>query len=299
MDNKVACKYCGEMIDPDAGYCPVCGAVNKDLFRHDPNKEYCKFCGSELSGNETFCLVCGTPVRRVLAGNGTKRSSIDDIVPDLKKKEGTEIPKPENEDLQAASDDERGAGKEEEPLNFLEKAARKQQQYARREEELEQRRIEETRAFNEEKEKLRVSATQAYGDARQTTQTYGAGRQTTQTYGAGRQATQTYGANVSPDKAVSQTTKSYESASSQQEDADYERLKSQAEEAGVSVEEMRLFEQVKANFETENETYPDDYNDINMVDATKDFYSNFYHFDLSDDDAKQILLDSGLKESNL
>ena len=89
MDNKVACKYCGEMIDPDAGYCPVCGAVNQDLIGHDPNKEYCKFCGSELSGNETFCLVCGTPVRRVLAGNGTKRSSIDDIVPDLKKKEKT------------------------------------------------------------------------------------------------------------------------------------------------------------------------------------------------------------------
>ena len=277
MDNKVACKYCGEMIDPDAGYCPVCGAVNKDLFRHDPNKEYCKFCGSELSGNETFCLVCGTPVRRVLAGNGTKRSSIDDIVPDLKKKEGTEIPKPENEDLQAASDDERRAGKEEEPLNFLEKAARKQQQYARREEELEQRRIEETRAFNEEKEKLRVSATQAYGDARQTTQTYRAGRQTTQTYGAGRQATQTYGANVSPDKAVSQTTKSYESASSQQEDADYERLKSQAEEAGVSVEEMRLFEQVKANFETENETYPDDYNvnDYAQFDYAQSRYGAF------------------------
>lgn len=277
MDNKVACKYCGEMIDPDAGYCPVCGAVNKDLFRHDPNKEYCKFCGSELSGNETFCLVCGTPVRRVLAGNGTKRSSIDDIVPDLKKKEGTEIPKPENEDLQAASDDERRAGKEEEPLNFLEKAARKQQQYARREEELEQRRIEETRAFNEEKEKLRVSATQAYGDARQTTQTYGAGRQTTQIYGAGRQATRTYGANVSPDKAVSQTTKSYESASSQQEDADYERLKSQAEEAGVSVEEMRLFEQVKANFETENETYPDDYNvnDYAQFDYAQSRYGAF------------------------
>ena len=251
MDNKVACKYCGEMIDPDAGYCPVCGAVNKDLFRHDPNKEYCKFCGSELSGNETFCLVCGTPVRRVLAGNGTKRSSIDDIVPDLKKKEGTEIPKPENEDLQAASDDERGAGKEEEP--------------------------QETRAFNEEKEKLRVSATQAYGDARQTTQTYGAGRQTTQIYGAGRQATQTYGANVSPDKAVSQTTKSYESASSQQEDADYERLKSQAEEAGVSVEEMRLFEQVKANFETENETYPDDYNvnDYAQFDYAQSRYGAF------------------------
>ena len=45
--------------------------------------------------------------------------------------------------------------------------------------------------------------------------------------------------------------------------------------------------------------YPDDYKDINMVDATKEFYSNFYHTDLSDDDAKQMLIDSGLKESNL
>ena len=45
--------------------------------------------------------------------------------------------------------------------------------------------------------------------------------------------------------------------------------------------------------------YPEDYKDIDMVSATKEFYSNFYHFDLSDDQAKQILLDSGLKESNL
>ena len=41
------------------------------------------------------------------------------------------------------------------------------------------------------------------------------------------------------------------------------------------------------------------YKDINMVEATKEFYSNFYHFDLSDDQAKEILLNSGLKESNL
>ena len=45
--------------------------------------------------------------------------------------------------------------------------------------------------------------------------------------------------------------------------------------------------------------YPDDYKDINMVDATKEFYSNFYHFDLSDDQAKEILTGSGLKESDL
>jgi iron complex transport system substrate-binding protein len=45
--------------------------------------------------------------------------------------------------------------------------------------------------------------------------------------------------------------------------------------------------------------YPEDYKDINMVDTTKEFYSEFYHVDLSDDDAKEILLSSGLKESNL
>ena len=45
--------------------------------------------------------------------------------------------------------------------------------------------------------------------------------------------------------------------------------------------------------------YPEDYQGIDMVSVTKEFYSNFYHIDLSDDDAKQILLGSGLKESDL
>ena len=45
--------------------------------------------------------------------------------------------------------------------------------------------------------------------------------------------------------------------------------------------------------------YPDKYSNINMVDATKEFYSNFYHYDLSDDEAKDILTSSGLKESDL
>lgn len=45
--------------------------------------------------------------------------------------------------------------------------------------------------------------------------------------------------------------------------------------------------------------YPDEYKEINMVDTTKEFYSNFYHIDLSDDQAKEILADSGIKESNL
>jgi iron complex transport system substrate-binding protein len=45
--------------------------------------------------------------------------------------------------------------------------------------------------------------------------------------------------------------------------------------------------------------YPDKYKDINMVDVTKEFYSEFYHVDLSDGDAKQILLDSGINQANL
>lgn len=45
--------------------------------------------------------------------------------------------------------------------------------------------------------------------------------------------------------------------------------------------------------------YPDQYSDIDMVSVTKEFYSEFYHFDLSDDQAKEILLGSGLKKENL
>ena len=45
--------------------------------------------------------------------------------------------------------------------------------------------------------------------------------------------------------------------------------------------------------------YPDLYSDIDLVSATREFYSDFYHIDLSEDQAKQILLDSGLTEENL
>ena len=45
--------------------------------------------------------------------------------------------------------------------------------------------------------------------------------------------------------------------------------------------------------------YPEVYSDIDLVQATREFYSNFYHFDLSDAQSREILLDSGLKEENL
>jgi iron complex transport system substrate-binding protein len=45
--------------------------------------------------------------------------------------------------------------------------------------------------------------------------------------------------------------------------------------------------------------YPEEFKDLDMLSTTKEFYSNFYHFDLSDDQAKEILSGSGIKESNL
>lgn len=44
--------------------------------------------------------------------------------------------------------------------------------------------------------------------------------------------------------------------------------------------------------------YPELYSEINMVNVTKYFYSEFYHINLSDGQAKEILLKSGLKEEN-
>lgn len=45
--------------------------------------------------------------------------------------------------------------------------------------------------------------------------------------------------------------------------------------------------------------YPDQYDNIDLVEVTQDFYSKFYHTDLNTQQTKQILLNSGLKEKNL
>lgn len=50
---------------------------------------------------------------------------------------------------------------------------------------------------------------------------------------------------------------------------------------------------------TANVIYPDEFGDLNIVEITQEFYSEFYHVDLSQEEAKQMLLDSGLKEKNL
>lgn len=41
--------------------------------------------------------------------------------------------------------------------------------------------------------------------------------------------------------------------------------------------------------------YPDKFNDLNLIKLTKDFYTDFYHYNLTDDEAKSIITSSGLK----
>ncbi|OWT32644.1 iron ABC transporter substrate-binding protein [Methanobrevibacter sp. 87.7] len=45
--------------------------------------------------------------------------------------------------------------------------------------------------------------------------------------------------------------------------------------------------------------YPEKYKDINLTSETKEFYKEFYHIDLSDNDIKEILKGSGLNETNM
>ena len=45
--------------------------------------------------------------------------------------------------------------------------------------------------------------------------------------------------------------------------------------------------------------YPEKYKDINLKEVTKQFYKDFYHYDLSDQELTKLLKDSGLKEENM
>lgn len=45
--------------------------------------------------------------------------------------------------------------------------------------------------------------------------------------------------------------------------------------------------------------YPDKYTDLNLKDLTKEFYTNFYHYDLSEQELSSILNKSGLSSENL
>ncbi|WP_409200080.1 iron ABC transporter substrate-binding protein [Methanobrevibacter sp. DSM 116169] len=45
--------------------------------------------------------------------------------------------------------------------------------------------------------------------------------------------------------------------------------------------------------------YPDEYGDLDLKEATQEFYEEFYHVDLDDEEVEKILLGSGIKKENL
>lgn len=270
MEKKTVCKYCGEVIDVRDGFCPVCGAVNRIQAEQDPDKKYCRFCGGELGVVEEYCKICGTPVRRRIEIESTKRPAPREA--DLKEKKGRETDHLSSDSASSPSEEDGndGAGKDK-SLSFLQKAAMKQREDAELERRYEEKKNEETRAFREENEKLKVSATQAYGKSPKTSRNNDIKIQSTQVYGSDArpvqaqdnslQSTQPYNGNMPPAGNAE----------------DINRLEKEAAEAGVSVEEILLFEQAKSNFESENETYPDDYNvnDYDQFDYSQSRYGSF------------------------
>ena len=61
MSEKIKCRNCGRLTEPENRFCPSCGAVLQTEFRQEPGKEYCPFCGSEIPDGAAACPVCGTP----------------------------------------------------------------------------------------------------------------------------------------------------------------------------------------------------------------------------------------------
>jgi len=43
--------------------------------------------------------------------------------------------------------------------------------------------------------------------------------------------------------------------------------------------------------------YPDKFKSLDLTDEVKEFYSEFYHYDLSDDDVTKLLKGSGMNSS--
>lgn len=93
---KVPCRYCQELISPDANVCPLCGKVNPagsprcPQCRNPLKKEWqkCEHCGLELQvscpkcGQKTFfddyCAACGARLTVVCPKCKTEQPPLGD-----------------------------------------------------------------------------------------------------------------------------------------------------------------------------------------------------------------------------
>ena len=56
---KIDCLFCGERIEGDAKFCPVCGSKLEELQKEEKKSKICLSCGQELPLNAKFCAKCG------------------------------------------------------------------------------------------------------------------------------------------------------------------------------------------------------------------------------------------------
>ena len=56
---KVNCPFCGEEIESDAKFCPICGAKLGEKQKEESKTKICSSCGHELPLDAKFCAKCG------------------------------------------------------------------------------------------------------------------------------------------------------------------------------------------------------------------------------------------------
>ncbi|MFX0082838.1 MAG: zinc ribbon domain-containing protein [Candidatus Hodarchaeota archaeon] len=56
---KINCPFCGEEIESDAKFCPICGSKLGELEKEEKKTKICPNCGHELHLDAKFCAKCG------------------------------------------------------------------------------------------------------------------------------------------------------------------------------------------------------------------------------------------------
>jgi len=56
---KINCPFCGEEIESDAKFCPICGSKLGEEQKEEKKTKICPNCGHELPLDAKFCAKCG------------------------------------------------------------------------------------------------------------------------------------------------------------------------------------------------------------------------------------------------
>jgi len=56
---KINCPFCGEEIESDAKFCPICGSKLGEKQKEEKKTKICPNCGHELPLDAKFCAKCG------------------------------------------------------------------------------------------------------------------------------------------------------------------------------------------------------------------------------------------------